>query len=150
MFLSLTKTIWMYSLAIIMKYFLQEIKLFEVWWFSNNIYLTNNVFFCYYNVLCGIWYRVNYLKYINNNLCSVFAFICCFIWNHIRFALLFVVLQTFNYRPIYFNYVSSLFIDWYAWSHLFRNDLCKQFLLLAALCEISGDMYVVVKDNFVD
>ena len=43
-FLLLTKTVQLYSLAIIMIYFLQENNLPELGWFGYNVYMMNSTF----------------------------------------------------------------------------------------------------------
>ena len=67
----------MYSLTILMKYFLKENKLTRV------LYgLVNHLYYEYFFVQLkynNIWYIVHYLKYTNNIHAHFFFVNCCFI-----------------------------------------------------------------------
>ena len=66
-FLILTKTMQIYSLAIHVKYFLKKIN---SWWLGKNIYIMNNIF-CYNTLIADLLRRTK--KVIYSTITSVSA-----------------------------------------------------------------------------
>ena len=101
----------MHSLAILMKYFLKENKiLIRSWLLSNKNYMMNNEFVQYHFISCYIMINGYHMNYINIQIISMLNsfIICCFIWNQILSAWLFLVSQTVHYKPIHFNSIILL------------------------------------------
>ena len=131
----MTKTAQMYSLTILMKYFVKENKMSRVlcglvtiflWeiegWEQKRsmcffIYIPLDLFrshplkFLFSSILLAAiimiyGYHTSCLKYKTIYMLN-YLVIISFIWNHLRSAQ-FLVLQTFHYRPIHFNKQESM------------------------------------------